>query len=329
MAAPPVRPVRLRAHWQTPKRPAARSLRISIKTSVPRVRLNPTWGDYHFARGLADAIRRAGHTTRIESVAEWSSASGEADLDLVLFGSERFAGTGTTPFIGWVIYPGRVGDDVLGSHDGAVHMFFASAPATADFKARHPGRSASVLMQAYDPAIMHPGTAEGAARAGLVFVGSNHFSELGRRLIVDLAARSGRRIRVWGMGWRHHPIASSVVDTYIDNVRVGGIYRGSRAVLCDHMPSMRASGFVSNRIYDALACGTPVICDRIGGIDPDFLPHVFPCETDADFACAASELESASEAAAAAKAQEASRAMRDHSFDARASEIIRTALNLI
>ncbi len=38
-------------------------------------------------------------------------------------------------------------------------------------------------------------------------------------------------------------------------------------VLCDHWPDMRAAGFRSNRLYDALACGALVVCDRVAGLD--------------------------------------------------------------
>ena len=38
-------------------------------------------------------------------------------------------------------------------------------------------------------------------------------------------------------------------------------------MLADHWPDMRERGFVSNRVFDALACGAFVISDRVAGMD--------------------------------------------------------------
>ncbi|MDQ3726421.1 MAG: glycosyltransferase, partial [Actinomycetota bacterium] len=41
----------------------------------------------------------------------------------------------------------------------------------------------------------------------------------------------------------------------------------AKVVLCDHWDDMREHGFVSNRIYDALACGATVISDAVPGLE--------------------------------------------------------------
>ena len=43
-------------------------------------------------------------------------------------------------------------------------------------------------------------------------------------------------------------------------------YRNARVVLNDHWPDMRDKGFVSNRIFDVLACGVPLISDSVVGV---------------------------------------------------------------
>src|SRR4029077_19165788 len=39
------------------------------------------------------------------------------------------------------------------------------------------------------------------------------------------------------------------------------LYSSCKVLLCDHWDDMRRDGFVSNRIFDALACGTFAIAD--------------------------------------------------------------------
>ena len=63
---------------------------------------------------------------------------------------------------------------------------------------------------------------------------------------------------------RHRTSAAKYVkDTYLETAQVGELYRNSKIVLCDHFDMMREGGYVSNRIFDALACGAAVISDKI------------------------------------------------------------------
>ena len=41
-------------------------------------------------------------------------------------------------------------------------------------------------------------------------------------------------------------------------------------MLADHWDDMREHGFISNRIYDALACGAVVVSDDVAGLDGRF-----------------------------------------------------------
>ena len=56
----------------------------------------------------------------------------------------------------------------------------------------------------------------------------------------------------------------------IPNAEVGRYYASAAIVLNDHWHDMRAEGFISNRIYDALACGAFVISDQVEGIEAEF-----------------------------------------------------------
>lgn len=326
VVAPNVRPQAIFSAWERPENPAARSLNIAIKTAVPNPRSKSRWGDYHFARSLADSFLRAGHSVKIDSVKEWYRASAGTDLDLVLFGSENFARQENIPMLGWVIYPGRTKDDLVGAFDGADHMFFASRSALSEYSNECPDKSASCLMQGFDSTVMYAGDAPGGD--GAVFVGNNHFGDQGERPVVQMALQSGTRLAIWGMGWAKHQAAQFLQGRYVENDKLGQLYRSASVVLCDHMPLMRETGYLSNRIYDALACGTPVICDGIADLDPAFSAFVHPCKDAQEFAAAIDAITASADKSWPARQKLAQTLKREHSFDVRAAQIIEKAREL-
>jgi hypothetical protein len=48
------------------------------------------------------------------------------------------------------------------------------------------------------------------------------------------------------------------------------VYSSAKIVLADHWPDMREHGYISNRIYDALASGAMVLSDPVGGLEERF-----------------------------------------------------------
>ena len=57
-----------------------------------------------------------------------------------------------------------------------------------------------------------------------------------------------------------------MVADHVDNELLPVVYSSAGVVLNDHWGPMKAWGFVSNRLFDVLACGTPVISDAVDGI---------------------------------------------------------------
>jgi spore maturation protein CgeB len=97
------------------------------------------------------------------------------------------------------------------------------------------------------------------------------------------------------------------------------LYSSASIVLNDHWPDMAAHGFISNRIFDALAAGALVISDPVEGLDA-LLDGAVPTFSDAD------DLENLVRRLLAdpdERTQKAERGMelirRDHTFDARAA----------
>jgi spore maturation protein CgeB len=70
-----------------------------------------------------------------------------------------------------------------------------------------------------------------------------------------------------------------VAAAHVPNEALRRVYSSSAIVLNDHWEDMRAHGFLSNRLYDAVACGAFVISDRVDGIEERFAGAVVTYET--------------------------------------------------
>ena len=88
------------------------------------------------------------------------------------------------------------------------------------------------------------------------------------------AAQDKLPLKIWGAGWKAMlgPDKTMVQDVFIENSQIPALYRSARVTLNDHWKDMLDYQFVNNRIFDALACGLPVIsdcCDELREIFPE------------------------------------------------------------
>jgi len=83
-----------------------------------------------------------------------------------------------------------------------------------------------------------------------------------RSAVADAVA-AGLRPAIYGSGWEPFVDPALVVAEYVPNDELPQVYSSVGVLLNDHWQTMRDRGFVSNRLFDALACGTPVISDDL------------------------------------------------------------------
>ena len=57
---------------------------------------------------------------------------------------------------------------------------------------------------------------------------------------------------------------------HLPNDELHRVYSSAAIVLNDHWDDMREYGYISNRVYDALACGTLVLSDDVPGLTERF-----------------------------------------------------------
>ncbi|MBQ2259892.1 MAG: glycosyltransferase [Loktanella sp.] len=289
---------------------------LVIKTCTPDAATKPDFGDHHFAVGLARGFEQLGWRTRIDARDAWAIPPEPSQLDLVLRGHGFYAPHAGTTCLMWYIYPGKppVTPQEL---DSMAHVFASSRLVAQRLATNRGAGRFSFLPQAVDPEVMYPPEAA-AQRSGIVFVANNHFGHGQMRPMAALASETGTDLQIWGYKWEDTPVASAVMATSLANNKVGATYRAAAIVLCDHNRLMAQKGYLSNRVYDALACGAAVICDPVQDMPDEFRPYVTCVATADEFAAAVQKISAETPAFKDQRRRFALEVMENHSFVARA-----------
>ncbi|HEV7810795.1 MAG TPA: glycosyltransferase [Candidatus Limnocylindrales bacterium] len=231
-----------------------------------------TWGDTYFARAVQRQLARRGRPTTVWVHDEWPAAGGGADVVIHLFGARAPTVHRGPANVLWVIsHPERITPEACAGYD---RVAVASDRFAANLAS---GTAVPVLPlhQATDPDRFHP--TEGGPMHEVLFVGSSRGQ---RRPVVDAAAASGHDLAVYGGGWTDELIDLRYLrGAWVPNDELAAWYSSAAIVLTDHYDDMRELGFISNRVYDALACRTLVVSDDVAGLDEEFDGAVVVCRT--------------------------------------------------
>lgn len=291
-----------------------RPLSIAIRIACPSAAEREAWGDYHFAVSLARALQEQGCRARIDFRRDWLTSPQDHDFDLVLRGLERFRPAPEKPAILWVIsHPDLVTAEELGDY---AHVFAASRALARRFAATIPDR-VETLWQCTDPRIFFPPELSASPGDDIVFVGNSRGIA---RPAVTGALAAGLDVTVYGNGWQGLIDPRHLRAETVPNEAVGNLYRRAGIVLNDHWSDMRAAGILSNRVFDALACGAPVVSDEIADLPDGFAGHIEAFGADRPIAEAIAAARTGSSPDARRTFSEIIR--RDHSFEKRATIIL-------
>ncbi|HHL22579.1 MAG TPA: hypothetical protein ENJ52_13765 [Aliiroseovarius sp.] len=275
----PVRPAR-RAFSQPARalrRAATRPLAIRIKISSPDLNAAPLWGDYHFANSLARALERLGHAVSVDPVDSWYAQSAPEDVSIVLRGRHGYRVNPDKINIMWLIsHPDRVPDTEYADYD---HIAVASQIYAERLEALAPGR-VSVLHQATDAALFGKADTGGTRRPVALFVGNSRGEY---RTMVKWCLQAGIALDLYGGGWGGIVAPKLVRAPSVANADLPALYAAHQLVLNDHWYSMRINGFLSNRLFDASATGTPVITDAVSCLSDVFGDTVTVAEDQDSF----------------------------------------------
>jgi glycosyltransferase involved in cell wall biosynthesis len=229
-----------------------------ITTAVPSARLAPRWGDWHLAEALARALRALGQDVHVQARDRADSLATRAhDIHLVLHGLAAVRPTPGQRHVLWVIsHP----ESVDPAECDAADLVLVASPRFADDLRGRTATPVEVLLQATDPARFRPLPADPRHEHPVTVVAKTR--DVQRAVVTDALA-AGVRPAVYGYGWDGLIDPHLIVADHVDNELLPVVYSSAGVVLNDHWDTMAAWGFVSNRIFDVLACGTPVISDDL------------------------------------------------------------------
>jgi spore maturation protein CgeB len=180
------------------------------------------------------------------------------------------------------------------------------------------------LLQATDPERFHPGAGTPGTGDPVLFVGN---SRRMLRPVVRDALDAGLPLAVYGDLWSGLVPDEVVRGRALPNDALAAAYGSAGVVLNDHHDAMRAGGFVSNRLFDAVASGARVITDPVDGLAELFGPTVQPYSGVDDLRRLATLADPDSVFGdPATRRAAADRVRTEHSFSARAARLVEVAL---
>ena len=290
-----------------------RRRRWTIVTSAPGGEAGEQWGDTWFARDLARALDSLGE--RAQVVGRRGASSPNRDQDdvvLVLRGLNGVEPRGDAIWLLWVIsHPELV---LAPECEGYAAVFAASA-----HWSRAGELGAVPLLQATDPARFSPTAAAPDSGAPVLFVGSTR-GEF--RPMVRDALACGIDVTVYGVGWDAYLPAERIRGEFLPNASLPAAYASAGVVLNDHWPDMAREGFLSNRLFDAVASGARVVSDPATGLAEVFGDAVRVATTPDELRALLTGDRDAVLPGRADRLAAAGRIARDHSFLARARTLI-------
>jgi glycosyltransferase involved in cell wall biosynthesis len=291
--------------------------RIVLTVAAPSEKVAVRWGDWHLAQAFAAAIRRHGHVVRVQTFDHVDDLAGRAcDVHCVVRGLQRVRRTAGQAHVLWVIsHPESID---LAECDEADLVLVASARFAASLRART-HTPVETMLQATDVTRFRPVPADPRHAHDVAIVAKSR--NVFRPAVADALA-AGVRPAIYGSGWEAFVDPALVVSDYIPNEELPAVYASVGVLLNDHWQTMRERGFVSNRLFDALACGTPVISEHLPEIAELFDGAVLTYQDSAALrALVASTLADPDGARArAARGRELVR--QHHTFDHRAEQFL-------
>jgi len=259
---------------------------------------------------------RQGVRARIDFLDAWYGAGENNDVNLVLRGLSQYQPIpGTTNLMWMISHPDKVTREELETYD---QIFVASSVWAHELEKTVTTRI-STLLQCTDVCRFHPSNYNPALRTDALFVAN---SRKVLRPIVRDAIEQDLPISIYGEMWENLAPADWVKGEKIDNVDLPAYYASAHVVLNDHWDSMRERGFVSNRVFDVLASGASLVTDPVLGLPEELKPgcHLFTDSNPLSSAVNSARRDPADRSELSLQLSRLVR--RNHSFDARAKEIL-------
>lgn len=292
---------------------------VRLCVPCPSADRKDQWGDYHFAVALCAALARQGIRSRLAFLSDWHLPTAPGEVNLVLRGLSNFRPEAARGNIIWLISHSEAPSlDELAAFD---LVLVASDRWAQHLRTALPGTRVETLLQCTDAARFYPRPAAPERRHDRLYVAN---SRKVRRSTIAKALAEGVDLSVFGTGWEGIIPADWLKAANLPNTELPQYYASAGVVINDHWPRMAEDGFVSNRIFDALACAAPLITDRVAGMPPEVAAGCTFVEADGNLGDALARATAAADAdgEAVARRQRAEQIRTLHSFDARVARLL-------
>ena len=300
-----------------------------IKCPAPEDESRIRWGDYPYALSLKKYLERSGIYVVLDLHEDWYKPEVLADVVLVLRGTFRYYPSRKNPetlYVMWNIsHPDDITDEEYNSYD---LVCIASARYAREVKKRL-RVPVEVLRQCTDTELFYPPRLANGQKDGLenrrdydyFFIGNSRGV---KRKSVMWAIEEHLPLTVFGSGWNRilEKHLDLVEEPFLSNEQIPEIYRHARCTLNDHWEDMLRNGFVNNRIFDALACGLPVISDANDELREIFPDAVLCYENREEFGAAVEQIEHHYEEVKKRVDAQWPRICNEFSFEARAGQLV-------
>jgi hypothetical protein len=293
------------------------ALRIAITVGVPSRKIAHRWGDWHLASALGRSLERLGHQVRVDTVDHADDATVRAsDVHVVVRGLAPVRATPGQRQVLWVIsHPEAITTQEC---DEADLVLVASTRFAAELGERT-ATPVEVFQQATDHRRFEPRPPVAEHTHPVAVVAKTR--EVVRPIVADALA-VGLRPAIYGSGWERFVDRDLVVAQYVENDELPLVYSSVGVLLNDHWETMRAWGFVSNRLFDALACRTPIVSDHLPDITELFGDAVATYERPDELAARVAAFLDDPAAARARAERGREVVLHAHTFDHRARELV-------
>lgn len=298
-------------------------LRWSIDTAAPAGPRGERWGDTHFARSLAAALERSDQHVSVDSRDARHRPSREHDdVVLVLRGLDLVEPHPTALNMQWIIsHPDLVSMAELKSFD----LVYAASLSWPAHVRREWGLHVEPLLQCTDPRFFHPDRGVPDTGPAVLFVGNSRGVF---RQAVRTALAADADLTVHGADWDEFLDPATVASSGVPNDEVGALYASAGVVLNDHHIDMRRDSFLSNRLFDAAACGARIATDPVAGLRETFGDLVQAFHDESDLVRLITPPHSAFPDNESRRKQ-ALRIIAEHTFDQRAERLVKDAVTAL
>ena len=220
------------------------------------------WGDPAIADALRCELRAHGCVVRVVGRDRWGDpVDRAADVTVHLKGRGVAPVADAQTNVVWVMsHPSEVAPGELDAAD----LILAGSELLAERYRATTRTPVAVLPQATDARRFTAGDVAPDVASRVLFIGNTRSVP---RPVVLGAVDAGLPLTLVGGGWERYLDPRLVVRDHVPAHELPRWYRSADVVLNDHWDDMARWGLVSNRVFDALACGTCVVSDEVAGMD--------------------------------------------------------------